>query len=101
MSALLDSFAATFDALAARDGAGLGENRRSALDSVLRDGLPGPRSEAWKYTSLRALERRGFIAPPATSIVDAEALAARIAAIPSPRMVFVDGRLDAGSSVLD
>jgi Fe-S cluster assembly protein SufD len=101
MSALLDSFAATFDALAARDAAGLGENRRSALDSVLRDGLPGPRSEAWKYTSLRALERRGFIAPPATSIVDAEALAARIAAIPSPRMVFVDGRLDAGSSVLD
>ena len=101
MSALLDSFATAFDALSARDAAGLGESRRNALDSALRDGMPGPRSEAWKYTSLRALERRGFAAPSATAVVDAEALAARIAAIPSPRMVFVDGRFDAGSSVLD
>lgn len=101
MSALLDSFATAFDALAARDAAGLGDSRRNALDGVLRDGLPGPRSEAWKYTSLRALERRGFVAPSSTAVVDAEALAARIASIPSPRMVFVDGRFDAGSSLLD
>ena len=46
MGALLDSFANAFDALAARDAAGLGGSRRSALDSALRDGLPGPRSEA-------------------------------------------------------
>ena len=101
MSALLDSFATAFDALAARDAAGLGESRRDALDSALRDGLPGPRSEAWKYTSVRALERRAFVAPPAIATVDAEALAALTKAIPSPRMVFVDGRFDAGSSVLD
>ncbi len=51
MSALLDSLAATFEGDA---------GRRAALDAVLRDGLPGPRSEAWKYTPLRALERRAF-----------------------------------------
>jgi energy-coupling factor transporter ATP-binding protein EcfA2 len=30
---------------------------RATLDAVLREGLPKPRSELWKYTSLRALER--------------------------------------------
>ena len=51
MSALLDSLAAGFEG----DG-----TRRAALDAALRDGLPGPRTESWKYTSLRALERRAF-----------------------------------------
>jgi Fe-S cluster assembly protein SufD len=51
MSALLDSLAAGFSGDAAR---------RMALDEALRDGLPPPRSEAWKYTPLRALERRSF-----------------------------------------
>ena len=101
MSALLDSFATAFDALAARDAAGLGESRRNALDRVLHDGLPGPRSEAWKYTSLRALARRAFVAPPAAPLVDAAALSARITTIPSPRMVFVDGRFDVAQSALD
>ena len=49
MSALLESLAQGF----AGDAAG-----RATLDAVLREGLPKPRSEAWKYTSLRALERR-------------------------------------------
>ena len=39
MSALLDSFATAFDALSARDAAGLGESRRNALDSALRRAL--------------------------------------------------------------
>ena len=101
MSALLDSFAAAFETLAARDAAGLGESRRNALDSALHDGLPGPRSEAWKYTSLRALERRGFVAAPTAPNVDAGAVATLLEAIPSPRMVFVDGHFDAGNSSLD
>ena len=82
MSVLLDSLAATFEGDAAR---------RASLDAVLRDGLPGARSEAWKYTPLRALERRAFAAPGAAT-VDPAALAA----IPAPRMVFVNGRYDAG-----
>jgi Fe-S cluster assembly protein SufD len=97
MSALLDSFAAAFDGLAHRDAAGHGVHRRGALDAALRDGLPGPRSEAWKYTPLRALERRAFaIAAPVET--DTAALAEKLMSIPSPRLVFVDGRFDAAHS---
>lgn len=101
MSALLDSLATAFEGLAQRDAADLGPHRRKALDAALRDGLPGPRSEAWKYTSLRALERRTFA--PATSAkieIDAAALDAALAAVPFPRMVFVDGRHDPARSQL-
>ena len=87
MSALLDSLAAGFAGDAPR---------RAALEDALRDGLPGPRSEAWKYTPLRALERRAF-APAAPAAVDP----ALLAGIPSPRMVFVNGRFDAALSDLD
>ena len=86
MSALLDSLAAGFEGDAAR---------RAALDEALRDGLPGPRAERWKYTPLRALERRSFAAAEPAS-VDAGLLAA----IPAPRMVFVNGRFDAALSQL-
>ncbi|NOT86848.1 MAG: Fe-S cluster assembly protein SufD [Lysobacter sp.] len=97
MSALLDSFATAFDGLAQREAADLGAHRRKALDAALRDGMPGPRSEAWKYTSLRALERRAF-ASPAPREIDADALDAALADVPFPRMVFVDGRHDAARS---
>lgn len=86
-SALLDSLASAFRGDAAR---------REALDAALRDGLPHARSEAWKYTSLRALERRAF-APAMHAPVDA----ALIAHIASPRLVFVNGRFDAALSQLD
>lgn len=85
MSALLDSLAAGFDGDA---------SRRSMLDAALHDGLPGARSEAWKYTSLRALERRSFA--PATSAPRVDA--ALLAGIPAPRLVFVNGRHDAALS---
>lgn len=78
MSALLDSLASTFDGDACR---------RTVLEDALRDGLPGPRSEAWKYTPLRALERRRFAAVDAEPVVDPQLLSA----IPSPRIVFVNG----------
>ena len=84
MSALLDSLAAGFDGDAAQ---------RAALDALLRDGLPGPRTEAWKYTPLRALERRSFGAAEAATIDGA-----LLDAIPGPRLVFVNGRFDAALS---
>ena len=87
MSALLQSLAQAFEGDA---------DRRATLDAVLREGLPKPRSEAWKYTSLRALERRTF-APAAHVAVDAAALAH----IDGPRLVFVNGAFDAGLSRLD
>ena len=62
MSALLPSLAARFERLppALRDAHGLAAPRRAALDAALASGLPGPRAEAWKYTSLRALAARTF-----------------------------------------
>lgn len=92
MSPLLDSFAAAFEALPVREAAGLGPARRAAFEALLRDGLPHARVEAWKYTPLRALERRAFAAaPPAAPAVDAAVLAG----IPAPRLVLVNGRFDA------
>ncbi len=86
MSALLDSLAKSFDGDA---------ERRAVLDAALHDGLPGPRSEAWKYTSLRALERRVFAqAMPILADIDP----ALLADIPAPRLVFVNGRFDARHS---
>ena len=79
MSALLDSLATAFNGDA---------TRRSVLDDALRDGLPGARSEAWKYTSLRALERRSFAAVDSVPEIGIEA----VAHIPAPRLVFVNGR---------
>ncbi|MGQ4661220.1 Fe-S cluster assembly protein SufD [Lysobacter sp. F6437] len=96
MSALLDSLASSFDALPARDAAGLGGTRRAALDAALHDGLPHARVEAWKYTPLRALERRTFAPAEATPAFDAAVLTD----IPVPRIVFVNGRFEAGHSDL-
>lgn len=85
MSALLDSLTAGFDGDPAR---------RAALDALLRDGLPHARVEAWKYTPLRALERRSFAAADAMPGIDADLLAD----IPAPRLVFVNGQYDAAAS---
>ncbi|AXA84565.1 Fe-S cluster assembly protein SufD [Lysobacter oculi] len=82
MSALLDSL------LAGRDDA----PARAILDA----GLPGPRAEAWKYTPLRAFERRVFV--PARKL---DADAALLDGIPAPRIVFVNGHFDAALSAFD
>ena len=91
MSALLDSMTKAFCG---------SDARREVLDAALRDGLPGPRSEAWKYTSLRQLERRGFApAPLAPPTLDAGQQASdALADVPAPRLVFLNGRLHDGLS---
>ncbi len=99
MTPLLESLQARFaalPALAAGDGE-LVEARRAAMRAALADGLPGPRTERWKYTPLRAFERRRFDAIEAPTPIDA----AMLEAIPAPRMVFVNGRFDASLSSLD
>ena len=85
MSALLDSLTADFQGDA---------TQRVALDALLHDGLP-QRAERWKYTSLRQLERRSFV--PAQHVA-VEAM--QLAAIPEPRIVFVNGQFDAALSNL-
>ncbi|HHW4669891.1 MAG TPA: Fe-S cluster assembly protein SufD [Xylella fastidiosa subsp. multiplex] len=82
MNPLLDSLAAAFQ----NDG---DITRRQALEDARRDGLPDLRSETWKYTSLRTLERRHFSqAPTAATTIDP----ALLNTIPTPRLVFVNGR---------
>jgi Fe-S cluster assembly protein SufD len=90
-NALLDSLQAGFEALppALREARGLGAVRREALQRTLAEGLPGQRSERWKYTPLRALSARSFVAAAAA----AEVPAALLDGIPTPRLVFVNGLL--------
>ncbi|MEO7478969.1 MAG: Fe-S cluster assembly protein SufD [Lysobacteraceae bacterium] len=89
--ALLDSLKASFDALPAAAN----DARRDTLADALADGLPGTRSERWKYTSLRALERRSFVANAPLQVPVDPAL---VADIPAPRIVFVNGCFDAALS---
>lgn len=80
MTALLDSLAGTFCG---------SKERAELLEAALKTGLPAARNEAWKYTSLRQLERRSFSAAPLQALsIDA----ALLADIPAPRLVFVNGR---------
>ncbi|MGB3392328.1 MAG: Fe-S cluster assembly protein SufD [Stenotrophomonas sp.] len=80
MSALLQSLAAAFCG---------SDERRAMLDAALHSGLPATRNEAWKYTSLRQLERRSFSPSPLQApAIDATLLDG----IPTPRLVFVNGR---------
>lgn len=92
MSVLLDSLASGFCG---------SDARRAELDAALQAGLPGPRTEAWRYTSLRQLERRSFApAPLAPPAVDAARVAEAIGDVPAPRLVFVNGRPSAALSDL-
>lgn len=94
MTPLLESLAAGFDALALRDAGGLAAARRAALAQALESDLPTLRQERWKYTSLRALERRRFAVDGAPVALDAGALALPAA----PRLTFVNGRFAAALS---
>lgn len=97
MSALLDSLLHGFETLPAREAAGLGAARRRAHDEARAAGLPGARTERWKYTSLRALERRSFARATAIPALDASTLA-----LPAgPRLVFVNGLFAPALSALD
>jgi len=98
-SALLDSLKAVFETLPPdlMNGHGVGPLRRSALISALHEGLPEHRVEAWKYTSLRALAARPLTLSNVSTAVDP----ALIADIPTPRLVFVNGVMDADLSQID
>ncbi|KRA14663.1 ABC transporter permease [Lysobacter sp. Root604] len=88
MSALLDSFSDALTPLLARQQYH-GLRRVQAMEAALQAGLPHARSEAWKYTPLRNLERRRYAAPQ-PGVFDA----ALLATIPAPRLVFNNGRYD-------
>ncbi len=78
---------------------GDGAARQAAATVFAATGLPGPRDEAWKYTSLRPLAEIAFHAPLA-ALADAHAPSALLPALGIPRLVLVDGRLQPDLSVL-
>ena len=65
--------------------------REEAAQMFRRVGLPGPREEAWRYTSLRPLAEIDFHEP-LTPLADCARLLAKVPNIAGPRLVFVDGR---------
>jgi Fe-S cluster assembly protein SufD len=101
---LADTFERAAPNLPGRDSATLNERRQSALDAFVAAGLPGPRDERWKYTPVRALERREFmLATEGDEGVFAGDTEKRfaLAQLEPWRMTFVDGRFVPGLSVLD
>ena len=79
----------------------LDEARRENLDAFAMAGLPDTRVEAWKYTALRALAQRSFVAgdvQAATRVVDTAVFA--LPGIDGPRLVFVNGVFRADLSQL-
>jgi Fe-S cluster assembly protein SufD len=98
-SALLESLLDR-DATASRGPAWLADARQAAADALAREGLPGARNEAWKYTSLRALEQARFArdGQAQTRIVEPSLFALPI---DGPRLVFVNGAFRADLSRVD
>ncbi|MCC6716582.1 MAG: Fe-S cluster assembly protein SufD [Acetobacteraceae bacterium] len=64
--------------------------RAEAAALLAEHGLPGPREEAWRYTSLRPFAETPFA--PSVPAEPPASLLARIPAIEGTRLVFVDGR---------
>lgn len=66
--------------------------RRRAREALARDGLPGSRSEAWKYTSLRALAQRRYAPGDAQAATRRlESRLAELAGLEGARLVFANG----------
>lgn len=79
-------------AIAGGQAGWLTQVRSNALEQLARDGMPAPRSEAWKYTSLRALGQRQY--QRGDSGASARTIDAGLLALPGvdgPRLVFVNG----------
>ncbi len=75
--------------------------RGRAREALVRDGLPGARNEAWKYTSLRALAQRRYV--PGDAQAATRRLEHRLAELPGldgACLVFADGAFRADLSRL-
>ncbi len=79
----------------------LDAQRRERLQAFVEHGLPTTRREAWKYTSLRALEQRSFVAVDPDAPVEVDAAQWALPGVDGPRLVFVDGVFRAELSRLD
>ncbi|HPG93398.1 MAG TPA: Fe-S cluster assembly protein SufD [Dokdonella sp.] len=79
----------------------LAQVRTRALEQLIRDGLPGPRNEAWKYTSLRAIGQRRYArSDPAAATRPIDANLLDLPGVEGPRLVFVNGGFRADLSII-
>lgn len=67
------------------------------LQQLLREGLPGRKSENWKYTPLNSLLERTFVEP-VRMPVDEDVVQRLALPVDALKLVFVDGVFDAGLS---
>lgn len=75
--------------------------QEAALERAQTRGFPGARDEAWKYTSVALLEKRGFKPSFAPARLDTGSLnALLIPGLEASRAVFVNGRYDPALSRL-
>ena len=90
------NFLSRYEGLRARLPGEAGE-REAAAGSFARMGLPNPRMEAWKYTSVRALGETEFFEP-VVPVADHPALLDKLPEFDAPRLVYIDGRFRADLS---
>ncbi len=100
-SALLQSLLGEDASSVAQTPTPVNSARRASAQALLRDGLPRPRDEAWKYTGVRALEQRRYAngdSAAARRPLDADAFG--LPGIDGSRLVFVNGTFRADLSIL-
>lgn len=89
----------TIDCLAHDSGDWLIEQRRAAVERLTELGFPTARQEAWRYTSVEGLMKKGFILPPPVLDSPQEIVIDRMLEEPmTARLVFVDGIYHPGLS---
>ncbi|WP_119678974.1 Fe-S cluster assembly protein SufD [Indioceanicola profundi] len=97
VQAYLDQYKAALGSLPGTGLPWLTELRAAGIDRFAKTGFPTQRNEAYRFTSLRALERQNFaVAPRGGAAVVPEQVPVVVEG--SHRLVFVNGRFDAALS---
>jgi Fe-S cluster assembly protein SufD len=91
-------FAAALPGLPGARRAPVREWREASFDRFRRLGFPGPKSEAWKYTSVRPLAREDYALAPRTALARAEIAPFLLKEPRALRLVFVNGHFAADLS---
>jgi Fe-S cluster assembly protein SufD len=76
--------------------------RKGGMENFLALGLPTTKLENWKYTNVAPIRRITFEPPPDRPIASIpESLQSQVNSFASPRLVFVNGRLDQALSLVE
>jgi Fe-S cluster assembly protein SufD len=74
-------------------GKSIAEKKQQAFDRIATVGIPTPKNEDWKYTSLSEFSKVDFVAPDKADLLVATEMinSLNFTKIQSPRLVFVNG----------